>query len=412
MAEKSLAPSRIDSFKKFLSKPDIKNQIMSTLPKIMNPERFFKSIFIAAHKNPKLLECTFDSIMISILQCAELGLIPIMGRAHLVPFKNTKKGVMECQFIAGYQGLVDLARRSGEIVDVSAHVVYEQDKFDFEYGTNEHLSHVPKLDGDRGKIIGAYCVWFYRDGTRRPKPDFMPIADIRKRKAVSKMTSGGPWEEWEDEMVRKTVIKWSSKLQPVSEEMMRAIDFDNQLGTGKQPLLDMDFGSTPTELPESEAPTDAEIDAKFNEMLPEDINEQILYAFIHKTIAIHNKQSAEQITAQDVKEDAIENMEYFIMAYEKFKVAFQAEQEKEKEKEAKPKRGRQSSPKKAESEPQNGDVFSKLKADKKLFPDTYRSEAQRLGFPLDPEELTLKNAEILHSAINAKADSQEQNVEF
>lgn len=134
------------------------------------------------------------------------------------------------------------------------------------------------------------------------------------------------------------------------------------------------------------------------------------YAFIHKCVAVTNKQSTKQITAQDVKADAIEHMEHFLRAFKKFEQEFKAEQENEKERESKPKRKRQTASKKVEqqTEPQNGDIFSKLKADKKLFPDTYKSEALRLGLPLDPEELTLKNAEALHMAINAKTDSQGQ----
>jgi len=113
----------------YLNGDRVKAQISAALPKWLSPDRFLRVIFGAALRNPKILECSVESILQSVMMCAQLGLEPILGRAHLVPYWNGKKRCLECQFQPGYQGLTDLARRSGMIQDVYAQVVYEADHF-------------------------------------------------------------------------------------------------------------------------------------------------------------------------------------------------------------------------------------------------------------------------------------------
>jgi hypothetical protein len=67
-----------------------------------------------------------------------------LGSGYLVPFYNNKIRAMEATFIPGYRGLLDLARRSGEIEDIFAECVYESDEFDYELGATPRLRHVPK----------------------------------------------------------------------------------------------------------------------------------------------------------------------------------------------------------------------------------------------------------------------------
>ena len=68
-------------------------------------------------RTPKLLECTRESLLACIVQCAQLGLEPdgLLGQAYLIPFYNGRKNRYECQLIVGYKGLLKLARQSAEI---------------------------------------------------------------------------------------------------------------------------------------------------------------------------------------------------------------------------------------------------------------------------------------------------------
>lgn len=74
---------------------------------------------------------------------SKLGLdcVGTLGQGYLVPYYNSKIKAYECQFIAGYQGLIELARRSGNIARIESRVVYEKDAFEVEYGLNQKLVH-------------------------------------------------------------------------------------------------------------------------------------------------------------------------------------------------------------------------------------------------------------------------------
>ena len=124
------------SLKQYLNNESIKAQIMAAAPKMLNGERFLKVFYGAILRNPRLMDCTTESMLQAAMFFAQLGLEPILGRAYLVPYLNSKNidgrwvKQYEVQAQVGYQGLVDLARRSGTIADVWGACVYENDTFD------------------------------------------------------------------------------------------------------------------------------------------------------------------------------------------------------------------------------------------------------------------------------------------
>ena len=106
-------------------------------------------------------ELTKNKFIGALLTAAQLGLEPNtpLGQAYLIPFKNYKKGgILECEFQLGYKGMIDLANRSGEIKVIDAHVVYENDDFECEFGLDPKLSHKPAF-GDRGKPMWVYALY-------------------------------------------------------------------------------------------------------------------------------------------------------------------------------------------------------------------------------------------------------------
>ena len=144
-----------------------------------------------------------------------------MGRGYLVPRWNKKTGGNEACFDPGWRGLVDIARRSGQIQSISAHVVYQNDEFRCEYGTDESIKHVPCLDADPGPIIGAYAVAKFKDGSTQV--EILSKRDLDKIKAVSQSKTG-PWGDWEDEMARKSAVRRLCKYLPFSDELDHAIE--------------------------------------------------------------------------------------------------------------------------------------------------------------------------------------------
>jgi recombination protein RecT len=157
-----------------------------------------------------------------------------MGHIYLIPFRNNRKNRTEVQVIIGYKGFVELARRSGQIVSISAQPVYELDTFDFDYIRTDQLSHKPFMGGDRGKIIGAWAYARLEGGGEAF--DFMPLADIEKirdgsqgyRNAKRNNSTDSPWISHFDQMARKTAVRRLAKMLPLSVEMAAAAALDER----------------------------------------------------------------------------------------------------------------------------------------------------------------------------------------
>jgi recombinational DNA repair protein RecT len=121
-----------------------------------------------------------------------------------------------------YFGLLKKVRNTGELLSISANVVYERDQFDYELGDQERIVHKPAL-GDRGKPIAAYAIAHLKGGGI--EREVMTADAIRQVQAVSRATSDDtPWGKWPDEMARKTVIRRLYKRLPSSTEMDRYLN--------------------------------------------------------------------------------------------------------------------------------------------------------------------------------------------
>lgn len=213
-------------------------EIARALPKHMDPDRLARVAMTVIRTNPQLLQCNVQSLMGAVMQCAQLGLEPgLLGHAYLIPFRNTKQNTMDVQFIIGYRGMIDLARRSGNIQSIYAHAVYENDEFEYEYGLQPALKHKPAMT-DRGKIIGFYAVAHFKDGGYQF--EFMPIEEIEKRRQRSKAANNGPWVTDFEEMGKKTVIRHMFKYLPVSVEIMRDITKDETAPADIKSTIDDD----------------------------------------------------------------------------------------------------------------------------------------------------------------------------
>lgn len=235
-------------------------EIQKMLPKHLNAERLLKVAQIAATTTPALAKCDVPSLIGAIGQCAQMGLEPntVLGHAYLVPF-NTKrkdangneKWVNSVQVIIGYKGLIDLARRSGQIVSIAAHEVCERDHFEMVYGLDEKLEHKPAL-GERGELIGFYAVAKLKDGGHCF--EFMSLHQVREIMAATQSKGKyGPWKDHFTEMGRKTVIRRLAKYLPLSIEFQTAAALDSMAEGGRDQGLDA-FDGEFTVVPDDEAP--------------------------------------------------------------------------------------------------------------------------------------------------------------
>jgi recombination protein RecT len=222
-------PARLDSKGLRRMLEDRVTVLQQTLPSHVKPEALIRSVVIACQKNPKILECTRESILTSAMQAAELGLDcsgGTLGQGALVPYKGT------CQFIPMYRGLIDLARRAGDFVTFFAEVVYSNDTFRVTQGTSPKIEHEPCLDADRGELTHTYAVAKMR-GSEEVQWTVMTKAEveaIRNRsngwKASQQYGKDNPWSTDPAEMWKKTALRRLVKYLPLSsEKVKRALEF-------------------------------------------------------------------------------------------------------------------------------------------------------------------------------------------
>lgn len=206
------------------------------MPKHMDPDRLARIALTEFRNNPALASCTPESFFGALMQAATLGCEPgLLGHAYLVPFKNRKTQTTECQFMLGYRGMLDLARRSGEIIgSPKARIVYENDDYNFDYGLMEdNFKHVPwymredEQFTEGGKVRGAYVITRLKAGSA--DFFFMPIHEVEARRKRSMARDNGPWKTDYDAMVLKTAVRGAFKFMPTSVEIQQAQAVDGNV---------------------------------------------------------------------------------------------------------------------------------------------------------------------------------------
>ena len=211
-----------------------KGEIARALPRHMNADRLARIALTEFRKNPKLAECAPKSVFAAIIIASQLGLEPgLLGQAYLIPFKS------ECQLIPGYQGLIDLVRRTGKVKRIEAHVVRDGDKFTYKTGLVTVLEHEPNLDSEPGPMRLAYAVAEFEDGGYHVEVmSRHQIESIRDNsqgyKSAILYKKDHPWLSNADEMWRKTLIRRICKYLPKSAELMTALALDDAAGNGAQ----------------------------------------------------------------------------------------------------------------------------------------------------------------------------------
>lgn len=219
----AVAKSRTSAgdLKSFLDSPAVRAKLAEAAGAAMKPEDLIRLTLIAASRTPDIAKCSRETILRSLMDAAALGIKPggLMGRGYLVPRRNNKNNTMECCFDPGWRGLIDIARRSGQIRRIEAHVVYEKDIFTVERTPLTVVRHVPSEEASPGAVRAAYAVAEFTSG------DFqIEILYRRDLDKVRKMgANAGPWSTWYDEMARKTAVRRLCKYLPYDPQVDEAI---------------------------------------------------------------------------------------------------------------------------------------------------------------------------------------------
>lgn len=243
----------------------MQKQVEKALPAHIKSEAFIRNVITTVRTTPKLQMCSHVSVLGALMTSAQLGLEPgPLGYVYWIPFKN-KSGHYECTIIIGYQGYLDLIRRSGQVQSISVREVYKDDEFEFEYGLDEKLIHKPNLDVNPkdDDITHVYGIVRFKDGGHQVL--VMSRKQIEAIRSRSKAANDGPWvTDWKA-MALKTVVRQMWKFLPKSIEVQRALAFDDAVALApltKEQELDLTIDITPyhPEVPQEEpqAPAQAQ----------------------------------------------------------------------------------------------------------------------------------------------------------
>lgn len=213
----------------------MEQQFQLAMPRGVEAAQLIRDAMTVISANPQIGLCDQRSVLGGLMTCAQLGLRPgVLGQAWLIPFKG------KAQLIIGYQGLLSLANRSGDIASISARMVHEKDIFEMEYGLDERLVHKPG-PGQRGPVTGYYCVVRTKSGGRYW--EYISVADAEEHRDKFAMARKdgkvvGPWVDHFDSMALKTAIIRTLKLAPRNTELQTAIDIDGSVRMDITPTAD------------------------------------------------------------------------------------------------------------------------------------------------------------------------------
>lgn len=207
-----------------------KAKFIDVLPKFMREkaDAFVRLAMVDIPRSPGLAKIAQDEprkIVAALMDCARLGLMPgPMGHVYLIPFGK------EVQVITGYRGLVELARRSGDVARVDADVIYSEDEYTYVKGDSPKFEHRPNLRSTKrseADIAAVYAFAYDRDG-RNLGGAVMPKADVDAIRSRSRSGNSGPWKTDYAEMAKKTAVRRASKLWPVATEFQEALHMDDE----------------------------------------------------------------------------------------------------------------------------------------------------------------------------------------
>jgi recombination protein RecT len=208
---------------RWLEKDETQQTLQREAPDGVDIQQMKRWFHYLINNDEDIQDCDPRTVASALLEAAHLGLDPGRnGHAYIIKYGQ------EAQLQIGYQGMIELAKRSGELANVAADVVREADEFDFYRENGEPKTiHRPKYNGDRGDIRLVYAVLTLKNGKR--KVEILDQQDIEAVKNAAKFKGklSPAWKNFEGEMLKKSAIKRALKTVSQSPEVQRAINHDN-----------------------------------------------------------------------------------------------------------------------------------------------------------------------------------------
>lgn len=191
----------------------------------ISADRFIRTALSAAQANNDLVsDVSFQSLWAELLKACRDQLLPDGRQGAIVVFKGRAK------WIPMYRGLLDRFEQSGEYKWVTANL-HREDDIAWDVWIDEQGQHFLHRPGPgRGRVIETYAAAMTKSGGF-----FLSVVtepDMDHIKAVSRAKSeDAPWQQWPDEMRKKTAIRRLCKVLPMPqpvEDLINAIDGDDE----------------------------------------------------------------------------------------------------------------------------------------------------------------------------------------
>lgn len=227
------------TFNRTITSPDTQKYLNDLLHE--RKGQFVNNLTALVANNVNLQECEPYTLMFAALKATalELPIEPSLGMAHVIPYKNKKRGITEAQFQIGYKGFQQLALRTGQYKHINTTDVREGELVKRNRLTGQMEWNWIEDDEVRLKtpIIGYvnyFCLLNGFESTFYMSKEEMNAHALRYSQTyksnVAYIKEQSKWTTDFDAMALKTVIKLNlSKNGVLSTELQEAIRADQSV---------------------------------------------------------------------------------------------------------------------------------------------------------------------------------------
>lgn len=202
MAEvKTLAP--IDEMKGSVVR--MEPEFAKVLPSHVSADKFVRTVITALQTSPKLVEAIRSTFYKACMDAATDGLLPDGREGAIIPYKGKAK------WMPMVQGIMKKVRNSGEIGDIDAQIVCENDEYDSWIDEKGRHFKWRKAKKDRGAEMLTFAYAVGKDGTFY----FEEIGEEDMRNIEkSSPSDDSPWKgPFKNEMKRKSALRRLAKYR-------------------------------------------------------------------------------------------------------------------------------------------------------------------------------------------------------
>jgi len=197
------------SFKDFNEKIRLP-KMQSYLEDVLGAKKseFVSNLIAVVSGNESLQKCNPTSLIYTAMKATALNLPiePSLGKAAIIPYNDTKSGMVKAQFQVMRDGWVELLQRSGQVQFIANEAVHEGELVKKNKFTGEYVFDEDKRTSDT--VIGYMAYIRLLNGFE--KTVFWTIEEINdhaKHYSQTYKLGYGLWKDNYDAMAKKTVLK-------------------------------------------------------------------------------------------------------------------------------------------------------------------------------------------------------------